>query len=143
MIKLPIRSAFLCLCLLSMPLCAEDEPVEGEEGAAPVATAIYIPFKPAFVVNYGGQGRLKYLKAEVSVRVQDTPSAEVVRHHMPLLRNSLVLLFSNQTDADLATQEGKEILRQSALERVNTLLEAEEGESGVVDLFFSNLIIQK
>lgn len=77
------------------------------------------------------------------MRVKDATAANTLRHHMPLIRNSMVLLFSSQTDADLDTQEGKELLRQAALTEINALLEEEEGESGVVDLFFNNLIVQQ
>lgn len=122
---------------------------EGAEGAGPVkARPIYLPLKPPFVVNYGGKGRLKYLKAELSVRVKDSSAANSVRHHMPLIRNNLVLLFSKQTDEDIDTQEGKELLRQSALEEIRTVVleedgERPDGEEGIVDLYFNNFVIQK
>lgn len=136
-------SILAALLSLSSALWAEDEEAaEGGETAV-VAKPIYIPLKPPFVVNYGGIGKLKYIKAELSVRVKDSTTANTLRHHMPLIRNSMVLLFSSQTDADLDTQEGKELLRQAALNEINTLLEQEEGESGVVDLFFNNLIVQQ
>lgn len=122
---------------------AESEAAEGGEEAAAKPRPVYIPLKPPFVVNYGGPGRLRYFKAEVSVRVTGAGSANAVRHHMPYIRNNLVLLFSRQTDEDIDTQEGKERLRQLALEEIQTILEAEDGESGVVDLFFNNFVIQK
>lgn len=134
--------AALLLSLTTTVWAEDEEAVEGEEGAV-VAKPIYIPLKPPFVVNYGGVGKLKYIKAELSVRVKDATAANTLRHHMPLIRNSMVLLFSSQTDADLDTQEGKELLRQAALTEINALLEEEEGESGVVDLFFNNLIVQQ
>lgn len=140
-----ILSASLLVALLlsvSSTLWAEDEEAPAEADAV-AAKPIYIPLKPPFVVNYGGVGKLKYIKAELSVRVKDTTAANTLRHHMPLIRNSMVLLFSSQTDADLDTQEGKELLRQAALSEINALLEKEEGESGVVDLFFNNLIVQQ
>ncbi len=114
-----------------------------DEAAVSSAAPIYIPLKPPFVVNYGGAGRLKYLKAELSVRVQDTDAASAVRHHMPYIRNNLVLLFSRQTDEILDTQAGKESLRQAALEQVRTVIEAESGNTGVIDLYFENFIVQK
>lgn len=127
--------------VISQDIWAQDEP-EAADGA--VTSAIYIPLKPPFVVNYGGVGRLKYFKAELSVRVKDTVSANSVRHHMPLIRNNLVLLFSRQTDAELESQEGKEALRQAALAEIKTIVEAEDGSSeGILDLFFSSLVIQK
>lgn len=116
---------------------------DDEDYVAGPGQPIYIPLKPPFVVNYGGVGRLKYLKAELSVRVKDPEAANSVRHHMPYIRNNLVLLFSRQTDESLETQAGKEALRQAALEEVRTVIESEDGESGVVDLYFNNFIIQK
>jgi flagellar FliL protein len=121
---------------------AQDEDAEGGEGA-PVTSAIYIPMKPSFVVNFGGPGRLKYIKADITVRVKDTVTANQVRHHMPFLRNNIVLLLSAQTDEAIDTQQGKEILRQAALEEVHSVMAAEEGDSGVVDLYFDNFIVQR
>lgn len=121
--------------LLAVPAFAQEVPAGG--------SATYIPLAPAFVVNYGGVGRLKYLKAEISVRVNDSESGNAVRHHMPLIRNNLVMLFSRQSEEDVKTQEGKERLRQAALAEINALITAEDGKSGVVDLFFNNLIIQQ
>jgi flagellar FliL protein len=123
------------LALAAVTARAEDE--------VTTKTTTYIPLAPPFVVNYGGIGRLKYLKAEISVRVDDAVTARAVRHHMPLIRNNLVMLFSRQSEEDVKTQEGKERLRQKALAEINTLIAAEDGASAVVDLFFNNLIIQQ
>ena len=115
-----------------------------EEGAeAAPARAIYIPLKPPFVVNYGGRGRLRYLKAELSVRVASASGANSIRHHMPYIRNQIILLFSKQTEQTLDTQEGKEMLRQEALQAIHEILEEEDGESELVDLYFNQLVLQK
>lgn len=131
----PPRFLALSLMLLAMASSAQDKPA--------TRATTYIPLAPPFVVNYGGVGRLKYLKAEISVRVDDVQTANAVRHHMPLIRNNLVMLFSRQTEEDVRTQEGKERLRQTALAEINALITAEDGKSAVVDLFFNNLIIQQ
>jgi flagellar FliL protein len=116
---------------------------EGDGEAAVAERAIYIPIKPAFVVNYGGAGRLKYLKAEVSVRVRGSSAANSIRHHMPYIRNNLILLFSSQMEENLDNQEGKELLRQAALQEITNILVAEEGVSDVEDLYFNQLVIQR
>lgn len=134
-------SAVLLLAMmlwLPMHVQGADDPVVEEP-----SEVIYIALKPAFVVNYGGVGRLKYLKAELSVRVPSTEAEEAVRHHMPFIRNNLVLLFSRQTDESLETQTGKENLRHEALQEVRSVLEAENGSSDVLDLYFNSFVIQK
>lgn len=136
--------AALLLLFLSSHALAQEEGEVGEDGepVAPVR-AIYIPIKPPFVVNYGGPGRLRYLKAELSVRVADATGANSIRHHMPYIRNEIILLFSKQTEEQLDTQEGKELLRQEALVAINKVLEQEDGASGVMDLYFNQLVLQK
>lgn len=131
----------LWLFLLSVCLL-----LPGTSVASGGATAAgpYIELKPAFVVNYGGVGKIKYLKAEISLRVDDPKAIEAVNHHMPLIRNALVLLFSRQTDEAMASVEGKETMRQEALAEVNRLLAEETAEPlAIKDVLFSNLVMQK
>lgn len=140
-----LLSLLLLLVSYAMFVNAEDEE-ESESGGDPVAVTrpIYIPLKPPLVVNYGGRGRLKYLKTDISIRVTGRPVAKAIQHHMPLIRNNLVLLFSRQKDEDIDTQEGKELLHQAALEEIRVVIGAEEGiTDGVVDLYFNNFVIQK
>ncbi|UTF58874.1 flagellar basal body-associated protein FliL [Gilvimarinus sp. DA14] len=129
-------SVLLGLTLLSLVALAQEkeEVVEG---------SIYIPMQPPFVVNYGGEGRLKYLKTELTLRVNDVHTAAAVRHHMPLLRNAMVMLFSRQSEESITTQEGVALLRETAKEEIIALLEAEQGAADVLEVYFNNLIVQK
>ena len=134
-----LRFLLAVFCLTSSVAWAEEE-------VEPTSETIYVPFKPAFVVNYGGPGsRLKFIKAEVSVRADNNDAAAAVRHHMPLIRNNLVMLFSAQTEADMAGQVGREALRQDALGEVREVVVAEqgaEGAEGIVDLYFTSFVLQ-
>lgn len=150
LIKKTMGVGILLLGVLVAVVSAQEpqdvqEKQDASASSAPPANArtTYIPLAPPFVVNYGGPGRLKYLKAEMSVRVDDLESANSVRHHMPLIRNNLVMLFSRQSEEEVNTQEGKERLRQTALKEINDLITAEDGKSGVVEVYFNNLIIQQ
>lgn len=128
------------------PTAAQTETPPAAEGetASPFNTgAIYIPLQPSFVVNYGGPGRLKYIKTDISVRLQDAAAANSVRHHMPYIRNNLVMLLSAQTEESISSQEGKEALRQEALKEVRELIMAEDQQEGVVDLYFNAFLVQK
>jgi flagellar FliL protein len=83
----------------------------------------YIPIKPHLVVNYGGTGKVKYIKAELSLRTEDLHSAQEVSHHMPLIRDTLIMLISSVTDEQMASSEGKEKMRLEALEKINAALD--------------------
>jgi flagellar FliL protein len=82
----------------------------------------YIPIKPHLVVNYGGTGKVKYIRAELSLRTEDMHSAQEVSHHMPLIRDTLIMLISSVTDEQMASIAGKEQMRLEALEKINAAL---------------------
>ncbi|WP_213908465.1 flagellar basal body-associated FliL family protein [Stutzerimonas nitrititolerans] len=129
---------FLCLALgLAFPALAEKAEAEGE-----ALKPIYYALVPALVGNYGSNGKLKYYKADVALRIGSPAAEERVKHHEPLIRNQLVMLFSQQSDATLGSVEAKEALRQEALRQVQAVLSQEEGQPLVDDLLFNNLIIQ-
>ena len=138
-----IRWVAAAMCVLAamwgISAYAADEPVD----ATAPPKAIYLPLKPAFVVNYGGVGRLRYLKIDLTARLANAETAAAVLHHLPYIRNNLVRLFASQTDETLDSQEGKEALRQDALKEIRAIIKAEADLEGVEDVFFNNLIIQK
>lgn len=90
----------------------------------------YIAIKPPLVVNYGGPGRVKYIKAELSLRTEDAHAAAEVTHHMPLIRDTLIMLISSVTDEQMANAEGKEKMRVEALAKINEALEKVTNPNG-------------
>ncbi|WP_271412304.1 flagellar basal body-associated FliL family protein [Pseudomonas sp. Q1-7] len=136
---IPVKRLTAMLLALTLPLLAmaEEAPKEGE--APKVA---YVDLVPSLVGNYGSGPRLKYYKADISLRVSGPEAQEKVTRHEPLIRNQLVMLFAQQTDESLGAAESKETLRQEALKQVQQVLHSEEGQSLVDDLLFNNLIIQ-
>ena len=104
----------------------------------------YIDLKPAFVVNYGDGGKLRYLKMDIALRVEGDSEGPVdIRHHMPYIRHSLVMRLSRASEEELSSMEGKELLRQEALESVRDVLMKEEGIQYVEDLLFNSFIVQR
>ena len=127
--------ALCCLfTLVSSPTFAEDE-----EGVPP--ESIYVSVDPAFVTNYGGPGRLRYMKIEVSLRVTGSEGEASVTRHMPAIRDALLTLFSLQTDNSIGSAEGKEQLRVDSLDKVHSLLAEEDGESLAEDLLFTEFVV--
>ena len=144
--SLPILLAIMVVGVLTSSAFGEEADVEpaeeaAETDAAPAAAAIYIPLKPQFVVNYGGAGRLRYLKTGVTVRLSSGDAANAVRHHLPYIRNNLVMLFARQTDETLSSQEGQLAMQAEALADVRDLLAREENipPEQIVDILFNSL----
>ncbi|WP_371133372.1 flagellar basal body-associated FliL family protein [Pseudomonas sp.] len=131
------------LLALSLPLSAlaqeKKEEAEGENAAPKI---IYVGIVPALVGNYSSGMKMKFYKADISLKVTGSEAEEKVKYHEPLIRNQLVMLFSQQTDETLGSMDAKEKLRQEALKQVKQVLEQEEGKPYVEDLLFNNLILQ-
>lgn len=89
----------------------------------------YITISPPLVVNYGGPGKARFIKAELSLRAENAADATKVTHHLPLIRDRLVSILSAQTEEVISTAEGKEYLRVYALSEINKALLAVEGEA--------------
>lgn len=119
------RKIILWAATCSLILGSSISAASGGGGDKFVEGVNYLPITPALVVNYGGAGKAKYIKAEMSLRVEDMHAASEVSHHMPAIRDALIMLISSMTDEQMSTGEGKELMRQEALIRVNETLEAQ------------------
>ncbi len=58
------------------------------------------------------------------------------------MRNQLVMLFSSQDFAALATPVGKEMLRQQATASVQELAQKETGKVAIEQVLFTNFVLQ-
>ena len=73
----------------------------------------------------------------------DPKTVEALKASDPIIRNDLLLLFSNQKAADLASNAGKENLRAAALETVRKVLAANDGKPEKVDaVLFTTFVMQ-
>lgn len=131
----------LTALLLSLSICLPVLASSEKKEEAP--TTIYHNLFPALIGNLADQGnRLKFFKADVSLRVTGTEAEEKLKQHEPLIRHQLVMLFSAQTSETINAPDGRENLRLEALKKVQDAINGEEGKPIVEDLLFNNLIIQ-
>jgi len=105
--------------------------------------AIYEVLAPAFVVNFSNTGgRQRYMQVSVALMSRDQVALDALKEHMPLLRNQLVMLFSSQEFASLATPVGQEMLRQQATASVQELAQKEIGKLAIEQVLFTNFVLQ-
>ncbi|GAB3480935.1 flagellar basal body-associated FliL family protein [Marinomonas epiphytica] len=124
-------------------------PAESEEGEGVNAEevvlegpSIYLELDSPFVVDFMVAGKQRYLQLNMTLKSRDAAQIDAVKVHMPLIRNSLVLLFSSQSFEELQTIEGKKALKLAAVESVNGILEQETGRGGIDDTLFTNFVMQ-
>lgn len=123
----------------------ETDVADDEEEAAAAeqpSTPYYFSLDPAFVVNFPGRGRAKFLQVNIDGVTRDPNLKEDITTHLPRIRNNIVLLLSSKTYEDVITAEGKEKLRQEVLGEINKILLDETGKDDVEDVFFTSFVMQ-
>lgn len=123
-----------------------DESAAGTEPAGEQAgsrsNAQYLALDPPLVVNFAASGKLRYLQVSVEVMSRDGAAIEAVQRHTPAVRNALIALFSERDYEALLTRDGKEALRQEALEVIRQELAMLTGKPQVEDVYFSSFVMQ-
>lgn len=142
---------FVLTCLLplattpAMATSANDDEGEEESSVEEARITDYIELEPDFVTNVGTPDQhMKYLKAAVTLRASRATTRAAVESHMPRLRHELVVLFGEQTDLDMLTSnEGKQALKEEAIQRINAVLEQQQTGEQIDDVVFTTFVVQR
>lgn len=126
--------------LLSMILLLSSVSTGWAETTA--STVAYLPLTPAFITNYGGPGRLKYVKVDITLMVSDPRAVAALEQHMPLVRNTLMMSLASQTEANVTSPSGQERIRRELLQELNSILSSQVGAPLVDEVLFTNFIYQ-
>ncbi|MBA4363112.1 MAG: flagellar basal body-associated protein FliL [Pseudomonas mandelii] len=121
---------------------AQSKPVAAETAVVGKQPAIFEPMAPAFVANYNVNGRQRYMQVSITLQGRNQVDLEALKVHMPVIRNNLVMLFSGQDFATLATPVGQEMLRQKATASVQEVAQKELGKVVIEQLLFTNFVLQ-
>ena len=114
-----------------------------EKAKVPLAPAQYVALDPPFVVNFDGDQLVRFLQVTVQVMTRDPATVELLKANDPVVRNDLLLLFSNQKYTEVSTREGKERLRAEALKAVKHIIESAGGTADHVEqIFFTSFVMQ-
>lgn len=120
----------------------ESTDESGNEDAVP-RNAFYFSLDPAFVVNFQGKSRARYLQVNIDGMTRKEDVKMDVTKHLPQIRNNMVLLLSSQEYEVLIKPEGKDSLRKDLLREINKILENETGkEDAVEDIYFTSFVMQ-
>ncbi|RRQ20907.1 flagellar basal body-associated FliL family protein [Thiohalobacter thiocyanaticus] len=121
---------------------ADGAPSAQASAPASGGPIIYQPLEPPFVVNFGREADVRFMQITIQVADRDPQVIERIKEHSPAIRNGLVMLFSSQDPELLNTREGKEQLRQDALNEVRSVLERMTGQGRLEDLYFTSFVMQ-
>lgn len=103
---------------------------------------LYYNVQPEFVVNFQGKTRMKFLMIEMAVATRDPEVPAILDDHDPEVRNSLLLLLSEQDSEVLKTVEGKQALQKSAIERLDEIVAKYHKNERILDVLITRLVMQ-
>ena len=96
-----------------------------------------------FTVNLQADGGGEhYLQVGIDLKVTDPTVVDLVKLHMPEIRNGVLLLLSSKSAEQIASLEGKQKLSADIQEQVNIPLNAKATGKGVTGVFFTSFVIQ-
>lgn len=103
---------------------------------------IYISLDKDLVVNLPANSEARLMQVGVVVLAYDPGVQEVLKKHMPMLRNNINLLLAGQDSAVLMKQEGKQALQAQVLAEVNKIIQMQMPGVTAEQIFFTNFILQ-
>lgn len=91
-----------------------------------------------FLVNLADPLGKRYIKVTFEVELADPKIAEELMKQKPKIRDSVIMLLSSKTFADLAPPQSKEELKVEVTNRLNLIL----GGPKVTRVFITDIVIQ-
>jgi flagellar FliL protein len=122
---------------------AEEVVEEGEHAEEePLAQAVYTALDPPFVVSYDTEDGPRYVQLTLQAMARSEETVAAVKQHAPAIRNSVLFKLGGYELEVLATQAGKEQLRQELLVASNEILTKNRVDGSIEELYFTSLVIQ-
>ncbi len=117
---------------------SEDE----DKKSGPQEAALYLDLTPAFVVNLADEEAVRFLQVEAELMARDPKVIDAAKANMPRIRNTILLLLSQQHSHDLSSREAKENLQKQALAEVQKALQEENAPADIGAVYFTSFVIQ-
>ncbi|MCH6560931.1 MAG: flagellar basal body-associated FliL family protein [Myxococcales bacterium] len=92
----------------------------------------------AFIVNIGDGDRDRYLKLKADLELSKDTVAEEIEQRLPQIRDLIISLLGSKSFDDVRSIEGKDLLREEMLRRINALLVTGKARS----IFFTEFVVQ-
>ncbi len=113
---------------------------DGEEETEKVDPDKLGPIKAldSFIVNLSGAGGRNYLKMEIALEFDNAEVMVEIENKMPQVKDTILLLLSTKSFEDIQSSNGKLMLKNEIITRLNKLL-----TTGIIqNMYFTNFVVQ-
>lgn len=125
---------------------AETAPVKKKDRRVAESHPTFVNLEP-FTVNLVPESGDQYLQVTLSIEFDEATAEQLVKVHMPKIRNNVTLLLSGKKPSELLSKEGKENLAAELKDTINAVLEPPRrgqraGDGPAKEVLFTSFIIQ-
>jgi flagellar FliL protein len=111
------------------------------DGAMPAKKPPVFVNLETFTVNLQSEHD-QHLQTNLTLKVEDPSKADLIKLHMPEVRDHILLLLSSKTASQIATVEGKKKLAAEVAAEINESFSAEGSSRAVESVLFTSFVIQ-
>ncbi len=98
----------------------------------------YFGFEPSIITNYVSvKKKIGFVRLTVELMIEDASNYEAVEHHAPLLRDAIITIIGQQTEAKIKSINGRHKIQKLCEEKVKQLLKKETGKTLIKKLLFT------
>ncbi len=119
-----------------------SDTTEHEAEKVEVKETHYFVLGKEFVVNLEDNSKVKFMQVEIQVMAHQMEPFSLIEHHMPVIRNKVMMILSSQKYEEVNTREGKEKLRAEIKQAIQEVIHEESPETNIEAVYFTSLIMQ-
>lgn len=122
---------------------SSQKPAADAVKASAQKALMFYALDPPFVANFEGSQAFRFLQVSVRVATRSDETMALLKSQEPIVRNDLLMLFSQQDAEKLSLAAGKKALRDEAIKTVrNSVKQAGGKPESVETVLFTSLVMQ-
>lgn len=122
---------------------SSQKPVAEAASTSAMKALMFYALDPPFVANFEGSQAFRFLQVSVRVATRSEETMVLLKSQEPIIRNDLLMLFSQQDAEKLSLAAGKKALREEAITTVrNSVKQAGGKPESVETVLFTSLVMQ-
>ena len=95
-----------------------------------------------FTVNLQSEQGDQHLQTNLTLKMEDAEAADLIKSHMPEVRNRVLLLLSSKAVSQIAAVDGKKKLASELLAEIKQPFSENNPEHAVQSVLFTSFVIQ-
>jgi len=112
------------------------------EGKAGKPTYIYFGLEPNITTNYISENKkIGFVNVAVELMTAGDDGLDIIEKHQPLIRDKIISILGHQSPQRLRSLSGREEVRLTIQNEVNTLLKRESGVEAIEKVLFTKFLL--